>query len=48
MESGTAVFHRVHGFGLFQKYNSDKKCMVKFGDEYPIIVLRKDLTEVEE
>ena len=48
IEIGTLVFHRIYGFGTFQKFNSDKKCVVKFDDEYPIIVLRKDLNEVEE
>lgn len=50
IEPGTPVFHHVHGYGYFQKFNSDtkKKCTVIFDPDYPTICLSKDLTEVEE
>ncbi len=50
IEPGTLVFHEVYGVGKFLKFKdgSTKKCIVKFDNTYPIIVLRKGLNEVED
>lgn len=49
IEAGTPVFHNVHGFGYFQKFTTtQRKCIVTFDPRYPIVVLSRDLTEVED
>lgn len=50
IDPGTEVWHEVYGVGKFQSFKkgSKNKCVVKFDNTYPIIVMRKALTEVED
>jgi hypothetical protein len=49
IEPGTKVWHEVYGIGKFQSFKkgSKLKCVVKFDNTYPIIVMRKALNEIE-
>lgn len=50
IEPETKVRHEVYGRGVFKKFKegSKNKCVVKFDNTYPIIVMRKALNEIEE